>query len=611
MKLYKSTLLFIGLVLSGLYIQAQNSDFELVKNSNQYIWGYGQSEDYDIANKHAMEDLLSKISVHVESNFEYYYEQEGKDFKEYSRAVMNTYSNATLTGIKQLKYVKRGVYYILRYVKKEDLEKMFSDRTQKIRSYYTMGLKAERENRIGDALRYFYWSYALWLSHPYRDEIKETVDGSEVLLGVLLQDKMNAVFSDLKFQVVDKIAYEKENKTKLILQVTFHGKPVENLDYRYSLGGNVSAMQEVNHGLTEVYLYGEEQKLMENLRIGVEYKYLSKSYQDKDLSAVLNTVKIPFFKKSRKKVRLKKRLKPADGTKPEKLIGPKYETVNRVDRKKTYYVKTVNSLLVDIAKKDFEAASAYFTPEGRKMFDALIKNGNVSVFPVFDTLKIVRLNDVTMVRSVPMSFYFPGSDHQYIENVVFSFDSSGMISEISFAVDNTVIKDILRHSSAFGSVNDKYTLIRFMESYKTAYSLKRLDYIESVFSDDALIIVGTMLKRKGSVESMMKNIGDEAVRYQRLTKREYLERLQSVFARNEYINLDFDEAKVKKVNGEDKIYGIQIAQHYNSASYSDFGYLFLMIDLNDSLNPTIYVRTWQPEKNPDGSIYGLEDFQMN
>jgi hypothetical protein len=35
-----------------------------------------------------------------------------------------------------------------------------------------------------------------------------------------------------------------------------------------------------------------------------------------------------------------------------------------------------------------------------------------------------------------------------------------------------------------------------------------------------------------------------------------------------------------------------------------------MIDLNDTLNPKIYVRTWQPQKNPDGSIYGLADFHF-
>ncbi len=36
-----------------------------------------------------------------------------------------------------------------------------------------------------------------------------------------------------------------------------------------------------------------------------------------------------------------------------------------------------------------------------------------------------------------------------------------------------------------------------------------------------------------------------------------------------------------------------------------------MIDITDSLKPTKYVRTWQPEKSKDGSIYGLENFRLN
>lgn len=83
-----------------------------------------------------------------------------------------------------------------------------------------------------------------------------------------------------------------------------------------------------------------------------------------------------------------------------------------------------------------------------------------------------------------------------------------------------------------------------------------------------------------------------------------------VFRSNEYINIHFEDNIVKRTAKEDKIYGIQIAQYYTSQNYSDKGYLFLMIDLNDSLNPLIYVRTWQPRKNPDGSIIGLEDFSF-
>ena len=33
-----------------------------------------------------------------------------------------------------------------------------------------------------------------------------------------------------------------------------------------------------------------------------------------------------------------------------------------------------------------------------------------------------------------------------------------------------------------------------------------------------------------------------------------------------------------------------------------------MVDVNDPDSPSIKVRTWQPEKDPDFGIYGLSNF---
>jgi hypothetical protein len=89
-----------------------------------------------------------------------------------------------------------------------------------------------------------------------------------------------------------------------------------------------------------------------------------------------------------------------------------------------------------------------------------------------------------------------------------------------------------------------------------------------------------------------------------------MERMKRVFGRNEFINIHFEDNQIRKTQRDDKIYGIQIAQYYHSSTYADKGYLFLMIDLNDTLQPKIYVRSWQPHKNPDGSIFGLENFRF-
>ena len=87
-----------------------------------------------------------------------------------------------------------------------------------------------------------------------------------------------------------------------------------------------------------------------------------------------------------------------------------------------------------------------------------------------------------------------------------------------------------------------------------------------------------------------------------------MKKLKYSFDSKEFINIRFADNIVRRSGKSNNIYGIQIRQDYFSTNYGDTGYLFLLVDLTDTLKPQIHVRTWQPEKNPDGSIYGLSDF---
>jgi len=49
-------------------------------------------------------------------------------------------------------------------------------------------------------------------------------------------------------------------------------------------------------------------------------------------------------------------------------------------------------------------------------------------------------------------------------------------------------------------------------------------------------------------------------------------------------------------------------QNYLSSNYGDERYMFLLVDLQDTAKPTIHIRTWQPDKDEKGNIYGIEDF---
>lgn len=136
--------------------------------------------------------------------------------------------------------------------------------------------------------------------------------------------------------------------------------------------------------------------------------------------------------------------------------------------------------------------------------------------------------------------------------------------------------------------------------------MKQLDYIESIFDDDALIIKGSYIRT--ATKGEMSNLDNKYVKLTRQSKQEYIRKLGYLFRANQFININFAENDLMKAGKGGEVYGIQIKQEYHSSSYGDTGYLFLMVDLNDIEKPIIHIRTWQPDKDPDFGKYGLQHF---
>ena len=153
-------------------------------------------------------------------------------------------------------------------------------------------------------------------------------------------------------------------------------------------------------------------------------------------------------------------------------------------------------------------------------------------------------------------------------------------------------------------------LAEFLENYKTAYALKRLDYIRSIFDDNAVIITGKVVTRPTGVMGEMggEYLNNKYIQYTRQGKEQYLRNLERCFNSNEYINIRFANNDIIKAGAGGEVYGIQIKQDYYSTNYGDTGYLFLMVDLNNPKQPVIKVRSWQPERDPDFGLIDLSRF---
>jgi hypothetical protein len=604
-------LIFTVSIVSTAFAQHQPTEDE-VRNSGNYLWGIGRGESYRQADKNALDHMISQITVQVESYFEGKTTEREGDITEFAELVVKTYSNVTVESAKSmLLEEKRGNYAVLRYISLNDLDRLFENRERKIKAYVRSGLAAEKDLRIGDALKNYYWAMVLLQSHKDRNRIMfDFPESGEQLLSSALPEIINNVFADLDF-VVQFIDDRPDEKYKAVhMKITYNGEPVDNLDYYTWRGTGYSNLISVRSGIGIAEFFGENTKKVEAVKLLVEYQYEHKTTFDLEVDAVFKNINIPYMNRCEFVVPLPKRI--VDEAEPVKLETDdlEYAEINEVEKPRRIR-KTVSTVVEAVETGNADAVFEYFTPDGLNMYNALIAGGNVKVLPLVDTLKLVELETETMVRSVPMKFSYRNNSREFVEQVVFTFNDEQKIDAVSFAISDKAISDIVSRSSRFGSTQDKYQLISFLEHYKTAYCLKRLDHIESIFADNALIIVGHVVKAAEPIDGMYAMAGNDKVEFIELSKTEYLERLRKVFKSNEFVNIHFEDNIVKKVNGDSKIYGIQIKQDYYSATYADKGYLFLMIDLNDSLNPKIYVRTWQPERNPDGSIFGLDDFFVN
>ena len=203
--------------------------------------------------------------------------------------------------------------------------------------------------------------------------------------------------------------------------------------------------------------------------------------------------------------------------------------------------------------------------------------------PVASIEKVIRTNGGKLLERVELFDVYKGKQIE-----------AGKKS-VAYALTKRAEDDIFKKNS--WDYNARYAILQFMEDYQTAYALKRLEYIKSIFSKDAVIISG---KKAGS---RLKNQGEDffvenGYTYTRETRDQYIQRLSKQFPNKKYIKLTFEENEIEEQSGVyGSVFWIQLRQFYQSSDYNDMGYLTLMIDMKKE-NPQIHVRTWAPGKIP-------------
>ena len=642
--------IFIIFIISFQSIFSQNAHVDNVditpdkiKSQPQlYLWGEGSGNSYQVAKSNALQILSSQVSVQMESSFEQKIDQfknaEGNtQFKQTISSKAKSYSNVILNNVEELLLSKDDdtEFKIFVFIKRTSIKKMFDDRLSKIKSNIKLALEAEERVQISDALRLLYWSLLLLKSHPdcnstfYTPNMNKPTD-SVNLIG-WLPEKINHIFTGLKASA-NKIEEEKSTNAKSVtMYATYNNKPITNLDYSFFNGTKYEESNGCKDGYGLLEFYGKTGVQTKKYVIQVEYEFKNQAIIDKDIDNVikesapisfknrieLGLATITPFESSNLSVNQNLSINNAPIIAPifvEKKLNPILDSINnkKIQSKVNEQMQSISKedsttfqyKITQIAKaiqsKNYKNLEKYFSEEGLDIFNKIIVYGNAKLVGN-ENLTFESFEDKIYIRPLKLQFSFQTNSKKFVEDLVFTYDTaSGKIDNISFGLNKITLQSIESHSE--WTNRDKKLLTHTMESYKTAYSLKRIDYLKSIFSEDAIIIVGKKIKTEKSNQYNNK----PKIVLNKYDKKTYFNNLEKAFKSNEFINIDFEETKLEK--GKNEIYGIRIKQNYYSQNYGDQGRLFLIMDLKNKNKPIIHVRTWQPLDDISAPPFKLSDF---
>jgi hypothetical protein len=283
--------------------------------------------------------------------------------------------------------------------------------------------------------------------------------------------------------------------------------------------------------------------------------------------------------------------------------------------------QNVSALLTELgAAQEADRALDYskvgITEEAKQQIDMLW----INVHFMCDEAEIVERCLTTangfQVRNIPLSLIaMPGETvkDDYQEAVI-NFDNGGKIVSFFFTIGMNMYSKVMQNSNEITDVRRRMAILDYVEHFRTAYNMKDMPFLQQVFSDDALIITGRVVKVQ---KSEIFPSGNRVI-YKKQNKKQYLTNLGNAFKVAKYIKVNFDDIKVVAHPTKDNVYGVTLHQEWNTNRYSDEGYVFMIWDFSNEDEPKIHVRTWQPDYidkakgqrlNPN-DVFSLSDFVL-
>lgn len=619
----RKSILYLFLLASSapaLYAGAGDGEptWEEIQSSADYTYGLGSG----VTPSRAMENAHTLLLSSLPAKFGYLYDDldisstRFTDRREAVNAIISTFAPEVLNAASTMKLPDgRIVAYMNIDATHEDngLVKIMLGRQDRMAQYMRDAYTAEQAGKIDFALRDYYWALLLLKTLPslfIDDPVSLEPDSEPVSPKTWIPERIKGLLSGLS---ADVSAVEGDNVT---VAFKYGGQPVTSLEYSYFDGGDFRPFK-AKDGYGPLTLSPSTSEC----RIKYEYEFFEQVRSHPDVDAAINIFNRVNFPESLVVLPMakdglyiskaeSKALKNSGKNSSKTSITP------LTDSEAKPYADIVEGIMKAIRTRDYDAVRGDFTEFGADCWSRLVKYGTARIVGNPRPRFFQMGPDRVVCRSIPMTFSFKNGSKTFNEDVTFTFNTADKkIEALAFSLGAEADKTVFRND-----VWDDYAkmvVVNFLENYKTAYALKRYDYLKSIFDDNAYILVGHIVKSTGQkmADTGSYQLNGIDATYIELTKEEYLTRLKRSFDSKEYINLAFADNRVSKMGSGGDTYGITLKQEYSSDSYSDKGYLILMVDLNERDKPRITVRVWQSERDGNMTLgldkadpdYGLFD----
>ena len=598
--------LIITILANVAFAQMKQKEIDAIKNDTTLYCGLGNLCN---SSDEAMESALTELYACIvkNCNASAIYIQGNGEIGTQLMNIIRTFKEPIVEKLTDRAVVENDEndeYQYIVFMKRGDFREMCNERRNDIQRYISKGMKMEDEACYEDALKSYYWALMLTYAHPQGKKLRFHADTGTVDYEWLVEriSGNNGILKSFNFIIPKDNGIEKTPDGMLVkLKVkNTAGSDVVNLRCDCH-DGRKFMPNTVRDGKLIVQLHDKNIKSFK-IKINYDFKEDAKK-MNIAVSNAIELIKVPRFSNNIYTVEIEKTL---NVKKDEEVAGWNTIEKNRSVEVNSYLGKMQ---LIEKALREGNIASARgcFSQDGYNMLDTLSRYGKMTVVGKPD-YKFLNYKDEVICRCITLQFDFKNTPG-FSQDVVFRFDTiNKVVTSLAFRLSDQAEHDII--SKTKWPEESRLILVNFLEDYQTAYALKRHRYLESIYSDDALIIVGRMVKKTEIPDRMTLKLTDEEVELKKYDKDTYMKNLGMCFKNNEYIRLRFTETDFTKAKDSKDVYGVRVRQEYFSSSYGDVGYLFLLVDLRGAM-PLIHVRAWQPDKVDLDKLMNMSDVRFN